>query len=62
MSGKVLIQWRHSLCAEIAKQRYMKTREVVRQAHAELANIFFGEAAEDSDEVTLSHSDMKPGE
>lgn len=57
MSGKVLIQWRHSLCAEVAKLRYIPSREVCRQAHAELANIFFvGEANEDTDEVTSSHS------
>lgn len=63
MSGKVLIQWRHSLCAEIAKARYMTTREVIRQAHIELANIFFGEATEDSDDVTSSHSEAaKPGQ
>lgn len=37
----------------------MTTREVARQAHAELANIFFGEASEDTDEVTSSHSDTK---
>lgn len=61
MSGKVLIQWRHSLCAEVAKARYMTTREVIRQAHAEMANIFFGEASEDSDDVTSSHSDTKAG-
>lgn len=62
MSGKVLIQWRHSLCAEVAKARYMPSREVIRQAHAELANISFSEGTDDSDEVTSSHSDNKHGE
>lgn len=62
MSGKVLIQWRHSLCAEIAKARYMTTREIIRQAHTDMANIFFGEPSEDSDDVTSSHSDTKPGD
>lgn len=63
MSGKVLNHWRHSLCAEVAKARYMTTREMIRQAHVELANIFFGEAAaEDSDEVSTSHSEAKAGE
>lgn len=62
MSGKVLIQWRHSLCAEVAKERYMASREVIRQAHAELANISFNEGTEDSDDVTSSHSDNKQGE
>lgn len=61
MSGKVLIQWRHSLCEEVAKARYIPSREISRQAHAELVNMFFGEGNEETDEVTSSHSGCGAG-
>lgn len=57
MSGKVLIQWRHSFCAELAKSRYM-TKDSTKAAHIELANIFFSESnTDDSDEMSTSHSE-----
>ncbi|XP_055702272.1 protein qui-1 [Phlebotomus papatasi] len=60
MSGKVLIQWRHDLCAQIAKSRYMDD-ESLRLAHTELANIFFSQDGEESDETTISHpTDKSP--
>uniref|UniRef100_A0A1L8DGI8 Putative wd40-repeat-containing subunit of the 18s rrna processing complex n=1 Tax=Nyssomyia neivai TaxID=330878 RepID=A0A1L8DGI8_9DIPT len=60
MSGKVLIQWRHDLCAQLAKSRYMDG-EATRLAHTELANIFFSQDSEESDETTISHpTDKSP--
>ncbi|XP_059616881.1 protein qui-1 isoform X2 [Phlebotomus argentipes] len=60
MSGKVLLQWRHDLCAQIAKSRYMD-EEARRLAHTELANIFFSQDGEESDETTISHpTDKSP--
>lgn len=61
MSGKILIQWRHSLCAEIAKARYMDP-EKTRAVHTEIANIFFNQDAEDSDETSTSEQSVKSGE
>ncbi|KAJ6644572.1 Protein qui-1 [Pseudolycoriella hygida] len=59
MSGKVLIQWRHSLCADISKSRYMDP-DRTRAVHTEIANIFFNQDVDDSDEtstVNSEHSD-----
>ncbi|XP_037046627.1 uncharacterized protein LOC119081650 [Bradysia coprophila] len=59
MSGKVLIQWRHSLCADISKSRYMDP-DGTRAVHTEIANIFFNQDADDSDDtstVNSEHSD-----
>lgn len=56
MSGKVLIQWRHTLCAEISKSRYMDP-DTTRAVHTEIANIFFNQDADDSDETSTVNSD-----
>lgn len=50
MSGKVLIHWRHSLCAELTRTRYMTDKESIREMHVEIANIFFNPEVDDSDE------------
>lgn len=61
MSGRILIQWRHSLCAEIAKVRYMDP-DKTRAVHTEIANIFFNQEQDDSDEISSEHnSDEKSG-
>lgn len=60
MSGKILIQWRHSLCGEIAKNRYMNS-EKIRAVHTEIANIFFNQDAEDTDETSTSEQSVKSG-
>lgn len=60
MSGKIIIQWQHSLCAEIAKSRYTDP-EKTRAMHTEIANIFFNQDTEDSDE-TSSERSTKSGE
>lgn len=56
MSGKVLIQWRHSLCDDISKSRYMDP-DTTRAVHTEIANIFFSQDAEDSDETSTVNSE-----
>ncbi|XP_055839533.1 protein qui-1 isoform X2 [Episyrphus balteatus] len=56
MSGKVLIQWRHRFCAEIAKSRYMDAKST-RTMHMEIANIFFNQEAEESDDTSAEKSD-----
>lgn len=59
MSGRILIQWRHSLCAEIAKIRYMHP-DKTRNVHTEIANIFFNQEQDDSDEISSEqNSDVK---
>lgn len=60
MSGKILIQWRHSLCAEIARARYSNP-ERTRAVHTEIANIFFnpadaGDDSGDGDDTSSQHS------
>lgn len=58
MSGKLFIQWRHSYCAVTARKRYID-KEISRQAHKEIVNLFFPQedaAAEESDD---SHTDEK---
>lgn len=55
MSGKILIKWRHNLCAEIAKKRYMDP-ENTRAMHIEIANIFFNQEGDDSDETSSEHT------
>lgn len=55
MSGKILIQWRHGLCAEIAKQRYMDP-DSTRAVHIEIANIFFNQEQDESDEISSEHN------
>lgn len=49
MSGKVLLQWRHTYCAQIAKERYMDPKSI-RAMHTEIANIFFQQENDDADD------------
>lgn len=56
MSGKLFIQWRHSYCAVTARKRYID-KEVARQAHKEIVNLFFPQ--EEHDESDESHTDEK---
>lgn len=58
ISGKLLIVWRHDLCAEITKKRYINDQEVMRLAHAEIVNLFFPqETSDESDEINSETSD-----
>lgn len=58
MSGKLLIEWRHDLCAEITKKRYINDQEMMRLAHAEIVNLFFPqETSDESDEIHSETSD-----
>lgn len=41
MSGKMLIEWRHDLCSEITKKRYINDQENLRLAHVEIVSLFF---------------------
>lgn len=62
MSGKLFIQWRHSLCAETTRKRYMD-QEIARQAHKEIVNLFFPqEENEESDESRTEEKSDKSGE
>uniref|UniRef100_A0A336LGP2 CSON009476 protein n=1 Tax=Culicoides sonorensis TaxID=179676 RepID=A0A336LGP2_CULSO len=62
MSGKLFIQWRHSLCAEMTRKRYMD-QEIARQAHKEIVNLFFPqEENEESDESRTEEKSDKSGE
>lgn len=55
MSGKILIEWRHSLCREVTKTRYMDP-DITRSAHIDIANIFFNPDQDDSDEISSEHN------
>lgn len=60
MSGKILIQWRHQLCADISRTRYMDP-ERTRAVHTEIANIFFNQDVEESDDTSSEKSTTKSG-
>lgn len=56
MSGKILIEWRHSLCKDVAKIRYMDP-DITRSTHIDIANIFFNPEQDDSgDEISSEHN------
>lgn len=55
MSGKVLIEWKHRLCCELSRQRYMDS-DITRSVHIEIANIFFNQEQDDSDEISSEHN------
>lgn len=51
MSGKLILTWRHAICAEVAKCRYMNP-ETTRAVHTEIANLFFNQEIDESDEAS----------
>lgn len=55
MSGKILIEWKHGLCKEVAKTRYMNP-DIARSTHIDIANIFFNSEQDDSDEISSEHN------
>lgn len=55
MSGKILIGWKHRLCSEISRQRYLDP-DITRSTHIEIANIFFNQEQDDSDEISSEHN------
>ncbi|XP_055622084.1 protein qui-1 isoform X3 [Toxorhynchites rutilus septentrionalis] len=58
MSGKLLIVWRHSLCSDITKVRYM-TPEISRAIHSEIVNLFFPPDNDESDEISSEQQSRK---
>ncbi|XP_062708711.1 protein qui-1 [Aedes albopictus] len=58
MSGKLLIVWRHSICSEITKVRYM-TPDISRAVHSEIVNLFFPPDSEESDEISSAQNSRK---
>ncbi|XP_055611687.1 protein qui-1 isoform X2 [Uranotaenia lowii] len=58
MSGKLLIVWRHELCSEITKSRYM-TPEIARTVHSEIVNLFFPPDSDESDEISSEQHSRK---
>ena len=58
MSGKLLIEWRHDLCAEIVKKRYINDQEILHSAHAEIVSLFFPlETSDESDDINSETSE-----
>ncbi|XP_067632448.1 protein qui-1 isoform X2 [Eurosta solidaginis] len=55
LSGKVLLQWRHSYCAELSKNRYMDAQST-RAMHIAIANIFFQPENEENDGSTSENA------
>jgi len=61
-SGKLLIEWRHDLCAEVTKKRYINSdQELLKAAHAEIANLFFPQETSDESEDGNSDTSEKSG-
>lgn len=54
MSGKILIEWKHRLCADLSRKLYMNA-DLTRSSHNEIANIFFNQEQDDSDEISSEH-------
>ncbi|EEB20232.1 conserved hypothetical protein [Pediculus humanus corporis] len=65
MSGKILITWRHGLIKEMARKRYATSPDVLKAAHAEIANLFFLEFTKNEEksnvdaEENVKESDCK---
>ncbi|XP_055320250.1 protein qui-1 isoform X3 [Sitodiplosis mosellana] len=55
MSGRILIEWKHRLCSELSRQRFMDP-DITRAVHIEIANIFFNQEQDDSDEISSEHN------
>ncbi|XP_053677511.1 protein qui-1 [Anopheles nili] len=58
MSGKLLVVWRHSICSEITRARYM-TPDSARSIHSELVNLFFPPDSDDSEEMSTEQHSRK---
>uniref|UniRef100_A0A182TG06 WD_REPEATS_REGION domain-containing protein n=1 Tax=Anopheles melas TaxID=34690 RepID=A0A182TG06_9DIPT len=58
MSGKLLIVWRHSICSEITRVRYM-TPDITRSIHSELVNLFFPPDGDDSEDMSTEQHSRK---
>lgn len=53
-----MIEWRHDLCFEVTKKRYINDQEMLRLAHAEIVNLFFPqETSDESDDINSETSD-----
>lgn len=55
MSGKILIEWKHNLCRDVSKARYIDP-DIARSTHIDIANIFFNPDQDDSDEISSEHN------
>lgn len=55
MSGKILIEWKHRSCAELSRKLYMNS-DITRSTHIEIANIFFNQEQDDSEEISSDHN------
>lgn len=60
MSGKLLVEWSHDGIRDVARKRYLQNQDVLRNTHAEIANLFFSEFTE-SDENSESEAADEPG-
>lgn len=45
----MLLLWRHALIKDTARKRYASTQDVLKAAHAEVANLFFLEFTRNED-------------
>lgn len=61
MSGKLFIQWRHTYCAITARKRYID-KEIARQAHKEIVNLFFPQEEQNDDSDESHNTDEKSDE
>ncbi|XP_046435930.1 protein qui-1 isoform X1 [Neodiprion fabricii] len=59
MSGRLMFSWRWS-SGEMARKRYLATQDASRSAYGEVANLFFTEDSEESDQKPPEDSDSAP--
>lgn len=60
MSGRLLLCWRHKLTYSVMRKRYLRSQEVQRSLHGEIANLFFNEFSRkesDSDDENAEDND-----
>jgi NACHT domain- and WD repeat-containing protein len=54
LSGKLLLRWRHSSMADVARSRYISSNENAKSTHMELANLFFSEFQQEESQKSAS--------
>ncbi|XP_076262611.1 NACHT domain- and WD repeat-containing protein 1 isoform X1 [Rhynchophorus ferrugineus] len=60
MSGKLLIEWKHTMIKEFMKARYLPNHEVTKTIHSEMVNLFFSEFLEENSDDEASEGEPAP--
>ncbi|XP_043276918.1 NACHT domain- and WD repeat-containing protein 1 isoform X2 [Venturia canescens] len=59
MSGRLMFSWRWT-SREVARKRYLSNQTACKSYHTELANLFFAEDSEDSEEKSPADTEAQP--